>query len=65
MQRSMKIISLMALTLVVAPSLLYVVGASGLETAKWTALVGTVGWFLSAPMWMSRKLSVDAKGVES
>jgi hypothetical protein len=59
-----KIASLLTLSLVVIPCLLYSGGAIGLDTVKWTALAGTIGWFISTPMWMSRKLPVDANEVE-
>ena len=59
-----KIVSLISLGLVVVPCLLYFAGAMGLDTVKWMALVGTIGWFISTPLWMSRELPVDATEVE-
>lgn len=59
-----KIVSLVSLGLVVVPCLLYFAGAIGLDAVKWTALAGTIGWFIATPMWMSRKLPVDAGEVE-
>ncbi len=64
MHNSMKLVSLISLALVIAPCSLYFLGLIGLEAVKLAALVGTVGWFLSTPMWMSRQLSVDAREVE-
>lgn len=64
MQKIAKIASLITLSLVVVPCLLYFVGAIGLDAVKWTALAGTIGWFISTPMWMSRKLPIDAAEVE-
>ena len=59
-----KIISLVSLTLVVIPCMLYFAGMIGLPMVKWTALLGTTGWFVTTPIWMSRKLQVDASEVE-
>ncbi|QDT10185.1 hypothetical protein [Planctomycetes bacterium K23_9] len=59
-----KIVSLITLGLVVIPCLLFFVGAIGLDAVKWTALAGTIGWFIATPMWMSRELPVDAGEVE-
>ena len=59
-----KIVSLIALGFVVVPCLLYFAGAIGLDAVKWTALAGTIGWFIATPMWMSRKLPIDASEVE-
>ncbi|WP_372895726.1 hypothetical protein [Stieleria sp.] len=59
-----KVISLITLSLVVVPCLLYFVGAIELDAVKWAALAGTIGWFISTPLWMSRKLPVDATEVE-
>ncbi|OYP37227.1 hypothetical protein [Rhodopirellula sp. MGV] len=59
-----KVVSLIALGLVIVPSLLLFVGIVGLNTVKLVALVGTIGWFASTPMWMSRELLVDASEVE-
>ena len=59
-----KTASLITLGLVIVPCLLYFGGAVGLEAVKWSALAGTIGWFIATPMWMSRKLPVDATEVE-
>lgn len=59
-----KLVSLLTLALVLVPCLLYFAGAISLDVVKWIALAGTIGWFISTPMWMSRKLSVDASEVE-
>ncbi|QEG02425.1 hypothetical protein Mal15_65460 [Stieleria maiorica] len=59
-----KLVSLVTLGLVIGPCLLYFTGTIGLDTVKVAALVGTVGWFIATPMWMSRKLPVDASEVE-
>ncbi|GAA5510989.1 hypothetical protein [Novipirellula caenicola] len=59
-----KIVSLIALSAVIVPCLLYFGGTIDLATVKWTALAGTIGWFLATPMWMSRELPKDAAEVE-
>lgn len=59
-----KIVSLVTLGLVVIPCLLYFASAISLDAVKLTALIGTIGWFIATPMWMSRKLPVDAREVE-
>jgi hypothetical protein len=59
-----KIASLIALGAVILPCLLYFAGAIGLDTVKWLALAGTIGWFIATPIWMSRELPKDAAQVE-
>jgi len=54
MSSTAKLISLVALAVTVVPSLLYFLGALGLEPMKWISLVGTIAWFISTPMWMGR-----------
>lgn len=60
----MKIISLIALLVTIVPSVLFFTGAVDHETVKWTALAGTIVWFVVTPLWMGRELSVDAAEVE-
>ncbi|MFK8112931.1 MAG: hypothetical protein AB8B91_12050 [Rubripirellula sp.] len=59
-----KFVSLIALSAVILPCLLFFVGAVSLESVKWAALARTVGWFVATPLWMSRKLPIDASEVE-
>ena len=59
-----KLGSLITLGLVIVPSLLFCMGTIGLDAVKLTALIGTIGWFIATPMWMSRELPVDASEVE-
>lgn len=59
-----KIVSLIALGMVVVPCLLYFLGTIDLGAVKWIALAGTIGWFIATPLWMSRELPVDAAEVE-
>ncbi len=64
MKSPAKIVSLIALAATIVPSVLYFTGAIGHDAVKWTALAGTVVWFIATPMWMGRELSVDATEVE-
>lgn len=64
MNRIAKTVSLVALGLVIVPCLLHFAGAIGLNAVKWASLAGTIGWFCSTPMWMSRDLPIDAGEVE-
>ena len=59
-----KLASFTALGLVTIPCWLYFAGGMGLEGVKWLALVGTIGWFIATPLWMSRELPADAREVE-
>lgn len=59
-----KTVSLLALTMVIAPCLLYFAGWVGQEVVTSTALVGTALWFVATPVWMGRELPIDAAEVE-
>ena len=56
--------SLVALLIVIAPCGLYFAGTISLDAVKWSALTGTIGWFIATPMWMNRELPIDAGEVE-
>ncbi len=47
-----KTISLFALLATIIPTVLYFAGTMGHDTVKWTALVGTLAWFIVTPLWM-------------
>ncbi|QDS94997.1 hypothetical protein FF011L_37810 [Roseimaritima multifibrata] len=64
MNKIAKIVSLITLGLVIVPCLQFFVGTASLETVKTTALIGTIGWFIATPIWMSRPLPSDAERVE-
>ncbi len=64
MIRVAQIISLLALLLTILPSVLYFTGSIEHPIVVLTALIGTIVWFISTPMWMSRKIGIDAKEVE-
>lgn len=64
MKNCAKLMSLITLCMIIIPCLLFFAGTIDLPMVKTIALVGTIGWFLSTPVWMSRKLPVDAAEVE-
>lgn len=49
-----KLISLVALLATVLPSLGYFFGWIDHGTVKTTALVATIGWFCTTPLWLGR-----------
>lgn len=59
-----KLVSLLSLSAVILPCLLYFAGYVDLIAVKQFALAGTVGWFIATPLWMGRKLPLDATEVE-
>ncbi len=59
-----KIASVITLSLVIVPCVLHFMGMVELDAVKLAALIGTIGWFIATPMWMSRDLPVDAAEVE-
>jgi hypothetical protein len=46
------IVSLLALVVVILPSILFLAGHVELVTAKWIMLVATVVWFAAATPWL-------------
>lgn len=48
------IISVLAVTAVVLPSLLFMFSLVSLPSVKWVALIGTIAWFATAPLWIGR-----------
>ncbi len=52
-----KTISIAALALVILPCLLLFGETLSLATVKTIALVGTVGWFATTPLWIGRSPS--------
>ena len=64
MNKSLKLVSLAALSATIVPSFLYFAGAAGHDTVKWTALAGTAVWFFVTPLWMGRELPIDAAEAE-
>jgi len=64
MKTPAKIVSLIALSAVILPCLVFFTGAIELDAVKWAALAGTIVWFIATPLWMGRKESVDSAEVE-
>lgn len=64
MQSAAKPISFVALAATILPSLLYFGGMMDHDAVKIAALVGTIVWFITTPMWMGREPSIDADQVE-
>lgn len=64
MNQATKIFSAIGLLLVVGPCVLFFSNVIELPAVKMLALVGTIAWFTATPLWMSRKLPVDAAEVE-
>ncbi len=55
MKNAAKLVSLVALAATIVPSVLYFSGAVGHDAVKWTAIVGTIVWFIATPLWMGRE----------
>lgn len=64
MNKSARAVSLIALVATIVPSMLFFLGILSHDVVKWTALAGTVFWFVSTPVWMGRELPIDAAEVE-
>lgn len=60
----LKIVSLIALAATLVPSLLYLAGATTHDVVLWSAIVGTVAWFATTPLWMDRTRQIDDAEVE-
>lgn len=59
-----KIVSLLALAATIVPSLIYFGGMMSHDAVKLTALIGTIVWFITTPMWMGRTLPAEAERAE-
>jgi hypothetical protein len=59
-----KLVSGIALLATIVPSALFFAGIVEHSAVKITALVGSIMWFVSTPMWMGRELRADAAEVE-
>lgn len=49
------VISLISLLMTIVPAFLVFAGTITLEMNKTLMLMGTVGWFVTAPSWMNKK----------
>jgi hypothetical protein len=56
----LKGISVVALFASIVPSLLFLLGFIDHNDVKWYALIATVIWFASTPIWMGQKESSSA-----
>lgn len=54
MKINLKIISLVALSGIVASGFLFFSGAISQEVMKAIALIATIAWFIATPVWMGR-----------
>ena len=59
-----KLVSSIALAATIVPCLLFFAGSIAHDVVKWTALAGTIAWFIATPLWMGRELPIDAAEVE-
>ena len=64
MATTARIISLLAILATILPCLLYFADVIQHDAVKWIMLAGTTVWFVATPLWMGRKLPVDASEVE-
>ena len=55
MKNLLIIISILSLAITLVPSFLVLSGMMTLEMNKTLMLIGTIGWFATAPSWMNKK----------
>jgi len=55
MKNLLVVISILSLVITIVPSFLVFAGVMTLEMNKTLMLVGTIGWFVTAPSWMNKK----------
>jgi len=55
----LQIVSWAAIVATILPSILFLAGRMTLDQSKWTLLLATVVWFVTAPLWMGRGGSVE------
>jgi hypothetical protein len=55
MKNLLVVISILSLVITIVPSFLVFAGVMTLEMNKTLMLVGTTGWFVTAPSWMNKK----------
>ncbi len=55
MKRVAQILSWLALAVTLVPSLVCLAGRIDLPQVKMWMLVGTIAWFITAPLWMEHK----------
>lgn len=65
MKKAALIISILSLILTILPSFLVYFQQITPETNKNLMLAGTIGWFLTAPLWMNRKEKEEEPSAEN
>jgi hypothetical protein len=55
MKNLLVIISILSLLMTIIPSFLVFAGLMTLDMNKTLMLIGTIGWFITAPSWMNKK----------
>jgi len=55
MKNTLIVISILSLLITLIPSFLVLAGVVTLEMNKTLMLIGTIGWFITAPSWMNKK----------
>jgi hypothetical protein len=56
MKKAAQVVSMAALLVTILPAALFFADRLSLAQSKWWMLAGAVAWFLSAPLWMERKV---------
>ncbi len=60
MKNLLVLISILSLVITIVPSFLVFAGIMTLEMNKTLMLVGTIGWFATAPSWMNKKEEAES-----
>lgn len=60
MKNILIIISIVSLLMTIVPSFLVFAGMMTSEMNKTLMLIGTLGWFITAPSWMNKKEEEEA-----
>lgn len=60
MKNLLVVISILSLVITIVPSFLVFAGVMTLEMNKTLMLVGTIGWFATAPSWMNKKEEAES-----
>jgi sensor domain CHASE-containing protein len=53
-KRIIQIVSWISLAGAIAPSLMYLAGVVDLDQSKRLLMAATIGWFVTAPLWIGR-----------
>jgi hypothetical protein len=62
--QSLRIVSWVALSATILPSILSWLGVLNLNVVSHIALVGTIVWFAVTPFWMDREPEIDDQEVQ-